>query len=318
MSEIKKILCTGSTGFIISNFVRRVFLEKAPYSVVSLDRVSDDPSAVYINKGHNFYIADIRDQHIIDIIFDNEKPDIVIHGAAQSAVDKSLIEPNEFITNNVLGTQIIINACLKYKVKKLIYLSSDEIYGHLTNENDLPWTEENPLNPRNPYSASKASGELLVKAAHHSHGLIYNITRSCNNYGPRQTTDKLIPRIIKCILNDQKIPVYGQGLQMRDWLHVFDNCAALLTILKSGEPNQIYNISANQEYTNIEVVQAICNAMGKGHNLIDFVKDRPGHDFRYAVNCDKLKALGWKSSIKFKPGINDTIEWYKINSYALK
>jgi dTDP-glucose 4,6-dehydratase len=200
----------------------------------------------------------------------------------------------------------------------LIYISTDEVYGHLTNEDDEAWSETAVLNPRNPYSASKAAGELLVRAANQSHGLTYNITRSSNNYGPRQTSEKLIPKIIKCITEDKKIPVYGQGLQIRDWTYVSDNCDGILTVLNNGVPNETYNIASNQEVTNIEVVQKICNVMGKGHNLIEFVKDRPGHDFRYSINASKLKTLGWEPKVKFKDGIEQCISWYMANQWFLK
>ena len=325
MPNIKKVLITGSTGFIFSNFIRKIVYEsnrnreKYPYSVVSIDRVSGNGNLVYINENHTFHIADIRDSHIIDRIFQYERPEIVIHGAAETFVDSSLNDPNPFITSNVLGTQVIINACLKHNVEKMIYISTDEVYGQLTGETDASWTEESPLDPRNPYSASKAAGELLVKAAHHSHGLIYNITRSSNNYGPRQTAEKLIPKTIKCILEGQKIPLYGQGLQIRDWTHTFDNGSALLAVLNQGEPNRTFNISANQEYPNIEVVQAICNVMEKGHELISFVEDpRKGHDFRYSVDSSKIRKLGWKPAFKFKEGIRETVEWYLNNKYFLK
>ena len=207
------------------------------------------------------------------------------------------------MSSYVLGTKVIINACIKFNVEKMIYISTDEVYGQLTNESDPLWSESAPFNPRNPYSASKAAGELLVRAAHQSHGLTYNITRSSNNYGPRQTPEKLIPKVIKSILNDQKIPVYGQGLQIRDWTHVFDNCSGILNVLNNGLPNEVYTIAANQEFTNIEVVQRICNAMDKGHSLIEFVKDRPGHDFRYGINASKIKSLGWEPKFRFKEGI---------------
>lgn len=320
MSDKLKILLTGSCGFIFSNFIRMAFNEKFPYIFTSLDRVNSQSNVLYQNKNHTFYIADIRDQHVLDRIFQFEQPDIVIHGAAESFVDYSLINPNDFMSSNVLGTQNIINSCLKHKVNKLLYISTDEVYGHLTSENDTPWTEDSLLNPRNPYSASKAAGELLVKAAHTSHGLNYNITRSSNNYGPRQTSEKLIPKAIKCILEGKKIPIYGKGLQIRDWTHVYDNCKAIMTVIEKGEANQTYNISANQEFPNIEVIQHICNAMGEGHSLIDHIDDPrgSGHDFRYAINCSKIKSLGWEPTIKFKDGIINTVEWYKNNKYSLK
>jgi dTDP-glucose 4,6-dehydratase len=316
---MKKVLLTGTCGFIFSNFIRRAIHEKQPYNFVSIDRVSGHSNALYFHKNHSFYLADIRDQHIIDKIFQFEQPDIVIHGAAESFVDYSLSDPNSFVTSNVLGTQVVINSCVKFGVERLIYISTDEVYGQLTSESDAAWTEDAAINPRNPYSASKAAGELMVKAAHQSHGLIYNITRSSNNYGPRQTPEKLIPKAIKCIMHDQKIPIYGRGLQIRDWTHVFDNCAAVLTVLNNGQPNETYNISANQELPNVEVIQKICNAMGKGHELISFIEDpRRGHDFRYSIDSSKIRELGWKPNFKFREGITETVEWYKINPWFLK
>ncbi len=317
-----KCLVTGSLGFIFSNFIRKALYEKLPYNFVTLDKavLSSSLNNLYFNKAlSSNYLADITDSHIIDRIFEVEKPDIVIHGAAESFVDYSLKDPNKFINANVLGTQNIINSSLKYGVKKLIYISTDEVYGHLTGESDESWTEESSLNPRNPYSASKAAGELLVRAANQSHGLIYNITRSSNNYGPRQTPEKLIPKVIKCIMNKEPIPVYGQGMQIRDWTHVYDNCAGIFAVLNKGEPNQVYNISANQEFTNIEVVHSICESMGEGHSLIEYIKDRDGHDFRYSINTDKIKALGWKPEIFFKKHLYDLcISWYENNKWFLK
>lgn len=317
---MKKCLITGTGGFIFGNFIRKAIHQKQPYNFVSIDKLAlSSLGSMYINNNHKFYVGDITDNHLIDVIFEHEKPDIIIHGAASTHVDNSLSNPNEFIDNNVLGTQVIINACIKHKVEKMILISTDEVYGHLTNENEPAWTEDAVINPRNPYSASKAASELLVRAANQSFGFKYNITRSSNNYGPRQTPDKLIPKVIKCILNDEKIPVYGQGLQMRDWMHVFDNCSAITTVLNSGKENETYNISTNQELSNIEIVQRICNIMGKGHNLIDFVSDRPGHDFRYSIDNAKLKELGWSPKINLKDGLTEVVEWYILNRHwALK
>lgn len=313
----RKILISGSCGFILGNYVRKAIYEQRGDAFASVDRVTaNNLNSMYWNRNHTFYPADIRDNHVMDIIFQRTQPDIVIHGAAETFVDTSIADPNSFITSNVLGTQVMINCCVKHHVKKLVYLSSDEIYGQLTDEAAPAWTEEAPLNPRNPYAASKAAGELLVKAAHATYGLIYNITRSSNNYGPRQLPEKLIPKAIKCILTGQKIPIYGEGKQMRDWTYVDDNCAAISTIVDKGEPNQVYNISAHQEFTNLEVIQRVCNAMGKGHQLMDFIKDpRPGHDFRYAVDTAKLESLGWKPTYSFKDGIALTTDWFILNKW---
>jgi len=318
----QKVLITGSCGFIFGNFIRKAIYEKHPYSFVSIDRVNSNAiNSMYWNKNHTFHIADIRDQHVIDTIFQFEKPDIVIHGAAETFVDYSLSDPNSFVTSNVLGTQVIINACIKHDVKKLIYISTDEVYGQLTSEDEPSWTEESIIRPRNPYAATKAAGEFMVQAANQSHGLIYNITRSANNYGPRQTPEKLIPKAIKNVLAGTPIPIYGQGLQLRDWTHVFDNCAGIFTVLESGVPNETYNISANQKFANIEVIQKVCNVMQKGHDLITFVEDprKTGHDFRYSIDSTKLQKLGWKPTIKLSDGLaNLCIPWYLNNQWWFK
>lgn len=316
----KKILVTGSCGFIFSSFVRRVIYNKLPYTIVSVDKVANKQlNSVYWNKNHAFHIADINDQHILDLIFDYEKPDIVIHGAAETSVDCSLKDPSLFARTNVVGTQNVINSAIKYDVENFVYISTDEVYGHLSSENDSSWKEEVALNPRNPYSASKAAGELLVKAAHQTYGLNYTITRCSNNYGPRQTTNKLIPKIIKSIYDNEKIPIYGQGAQLREWTHVYDNCSAILTILEKGIINNVYNISSNQEFSNIEIVQKICNLMNKGHDLISFIPDpRSGHDFRYSVDSSKIRQLGWSPSLSLKEGLQETIEWYSNNKWFLK
>lgn len=282
-----------------------------------MDKVNNNANSTYYNKNHTFYIADITNQHILNTIFELEKPDIVIHGAAESFVNTSLLDPNLFITNNVLGTQNIINACVKSKIEKLIYISSDEIYGQLKSEDEKSWKEADLADPRNPYAASKYAGEVLVKSAYHSYGLEYNITRCSNNYGPRQFPEKLIPKAIKNILNNEKVPIYGEGKQIRDWTHVFDNCQAIIDIMQKGSPNEVYNISANQEFTNLEVINKICTIMDNRHDLISFIEDPRGsaHDFRYSVNCDKLKALGWKPEYKFNNSIAAVISWYLSNKW---
>ncbi len=318
---MKKILITGTGGFIFSNFIRKAIFDKLPYTFVSVDKVTKTSvlNNIYQNKSHVFHIGDISDPHFVNVLFEYERPDIVIHGAAESFVDDSLKEPNKFIQANVMGTQVITSACVKWGVEKLIYISTDEVYGQLESETEAAWTEESPLKPRNPYSASKAAGELIVRAAGTSFGLNYNITRSSNNYGPRQTSEKLIPKVIKCVLEGTKIPIYGQGLQIRDWTYVMDNCGGIISVLTDGKPNETYNISANQEFTNIEVIQKICNAMGRGHDLISFIPDpRGGHDFRYSIDCSKIKELGWKSGFRFKEGIVNTVDWYQKNLWFLK
>ena len=318
----QKILLTGTAGFIAGNFIRKAIFDKLPYEFVSIDKITNNNllNNIFVNKSHQFYMNNICDRHFIDLIFQYHKFDYLIHYAASTHVDKSIESANEFIENNVLGTQVLIDACVKHNVK-MLYFSTDEVYGALKSENDISWTEDSEISPNNPYAASKAAGELLVKAAGKTHGLDYVITRSSNIYGPRQTPDKLIPKIIKCILEDKSIPIYGKGMQIRDWTNVIDNAQAVVKILENWKSGEIYNISANQEFSNIEVVQEICNFMNKGHNLITFVEDRKGHDFRYSINSSKIKKLGWSPSYRFKGpegGLSHTVNWYKANQWFLK
>jgi dTDP-glucose 4,6-dehydratase len=317
-----KVLITGVWGFIFANFMRHVsFNGLKGYEWISIDDHSS-PLAYYNHvsnrgiKDDKQFSFDINDKTLLDIVFQKEQPDIVIHAAAQTSVDKSLINPDLFNRTNVQGTQSIVDACIRWNVKKIIMVSTDEIYGELKSENDPPWKEDAIPNPRNPYSKSKYEGEQIVIKS----GLTYNITRSSNNYGERQTSDKLIPHTIKCILENKPIPIYGQGMQIRDWIYVIDNCDAILTILKSGKPNEIYNIGANNEMSNIEMVQRICKILGRGYDLIKHIPDPRGdaHDFRYAMNSDKLRALGWAPKFKLGEGLTNTCKWYEKNTWALK
>jgi dTDP-glucose 4,6-dehydratase len=325
---MKKVLITGSGSFIGGNFIRKAIYDQnqkkeRSYSFASVDRITANNTAnavnsLYWNKNHKFYPADIRDQHVMDVIFQIERPDIVISWAAETHVDNSLTDPNSFVTSNVLGTQVLINCCVKHKVKRLIYCSTDEVMGQLTSENESSWTEIDIPNPRNPYAASKYCGEVLIKAANVSFGLNYNITRSSNCYGPHQTCDKLIPKAIKCILDGKLIPIYGQGLQIRDWTHVIDNVNAMQLILDKAPPNEIYNISANQEFSNIEVIHEICKYMGKNTDSIQFITDPRGnaHDFRYSVNSSKIRELGWAPTMQFKKDIGENcVDWYIANRH---
>jgi dTDP-glucose 4,6-dehydratase len=316
-----KLLVTGSGGFIFSNFVRYVLKNSKSYEIVSIDKclLPQTINTLYSNKSHKFYIGDIADKHFVNTIFEIERPDFVINGAASSFVDDAIKDATDFIYNNIMGTQVIIDACLKWKVNKLLQISTDETLGQLTDENAPSWTEDAPLNPRNAYSASKASAELLVRAASETHGLKYNITRSCNNYGPRQPRRNLIPVIIANIIEKKPVPIYGQGMQIRDWIHVQDNCSAILKVLESAPDNETYNISAKQEFTNIEVFHEITKAMGQGYDLLTFVEDRKGHDFRYSIDNKKILELGWKPEWKFKSeGIQHTVDWMTANYWWLE
>ncbi len=314
-----KVMVTGSGGFIFSNFMRLAQREESEYEFVSLDKVAQAKNLknIYEHRKQKFHFADVSDRHIMERIFQVEQPDIVIHGAAESHVDDSIADTDPFIISNVLGTQIVTDMCVKYSVKRLIFISTDEVYGQLKDERAEAWSEDACMAPRNPYSSTKAAGELIVLAAHETHGLNYNITRACNNFGPRQQLKNLVPKVIRCIVNEESIPVYGQGAQMREWIHVSDNCKAILAIMK-GPANEAYNISAGYEISNIELVHHLCNSLEGGHNLITFVKDRAGHDFRYAIDSSKLRELGWSPSLKFKDGLKDTCDWYLRNRWFLR
>ena len=314
-----KLMITGSGGFIFGNFIRQVFYERMPYTISSIDRVRDSHIIhnIYVNTDHQFYIADVRDPHIMHVIFQKERPDVVIHGAAESCVDKSINSTLPFTTSNVVGTQNIIDECLKLDAR-LIYMSTDEVYGSLKSDTDASWSEDAPLNPRNTYSASKAAGELLVRAAYETHGLRYNIVRASNNYGPWQTNEKFIPRIIQRVLNNEEVPIYGKGDQIRDWIHVYDTCSAIWSVIDKAPNTEVYNITAKQEFMNLEVAQIVCNTLGRGHELLKHVEDRPGHDFRYSMTNDKLKDLGWEPKFKFRDGIQQTCQWYVSNKFALQ
>jgi dTDP-glucose 4,6-dehydratase len=306
-----KLMITGSGGFIFANFIRQVFFAKLPYLISSIDRVRDSHIVhnIYVNADHSFYIADIRDPHIMHVVFQKERPDVVIHGAVENDSNNTTM-----ITSNVVGTQNIIDECIKTG-SKLIYMSTDEVYGGMQKETEPPWNEGVPLNPLNTFAATKASGELLVKAAR---GLSFNIVRASNNYGPWQMSSKFIPGIIRKVLGNEDISIFGDGRQLRDWIHVFDTCSALFKIIDKGVDGEVYNISARQEFMNLEVAQIVCNTLGAGHNLIKHVEDRPEYSFRRAISNDKIKSLGWVPEYKFRDGIQQTCQWYVNNKFVLK
>jgi len=304
----KKVLITGSCGFVMGNFLRKAIYERAAYNFVSIDRVNSNViNSMYWNKNHIFHVADIRDRHVLDIIFQFEKPDIVIHGASET------MDINNFTTSNFVGTQNIIDACVKHNVERLIYTSTDAVYQASTN----PIDESSPINPKTLYAATKAAGELLIKAASQTYGLKYNITRAATNYGPRQMSNHLIPSAIKSILNSQNMAIDTKATS--DWTHVFDYCSAILTILENGVSNETYNVAANQEFSNIEVLQKICTSMNKPDALSLFADDsEAASESAKLLNTDKTKSIGWKPHYKLKDGIVGTTEWYTNNQWFLK
>lgn len=310
MAKRKKILILGSGGFIFSNFIRQSFYDKLPYTISSIDRVRESHIIhnIYVNTNHSFHIADIRDSHILHVLFEKERPEIVIHGVEES--DHNNIE--SMISTNLLGTQNVINECVKLG-SKLIYLSTNRVYGDLCDEHRSPYIETDPINPESTFAATKASSELLIKA---TKGLSYNIIRLSDSYGPWQTVNNLIPNIINSIFKETNINIYGSGYQTRDWTHVLDICSALFTIIESGKDKEIYNVTSKQEFSNLEVAQLICNVFGKGHELINHVEKDVIK--RYAMNNDKIKILGWEPQLKLRDGLTQVCQWYLNNKYVIQ
>ena len=308
---MKKILITGSCGFIFSNFVKN--LDKySNYKFVSVDKIIDSYNLRNIPTNHPFYMGDVANEQFMDNVFKIEKPNFVIHGSAQSFVDDSIKNAQVFVDSNIVATQVMVDLSLKYGVEKFHYCGTDEVYGQLQ-KGDEAWTEESITKPRNPYSATKLAGELIVYAASQTHGLKYNITRCANNFGPVQPPRNLIPKIITCLINNKPIPIHGNGDNYREWIYVLDHCNAIMKILEDGKDNNIYNIGSGLELSNLEVVEKISIIMNKKPQ-INFIKDRAGHDKRYSVNFDKLKKIGWKSEFShFDKMINYTIQWYIDN-----
>lgn len=329
---MKTILVTGGAGFIGSNFVN-LMIEKHPdYNIINIDSLTyagnlENLSDIDTFDKYTFIKTDIRDREAIDQIFKDYDIDYVVNFAAESHVDRSIEDPEVFLTTNIIGTQVLLDTakkywkinpddkyCKKYKEGvKFLQVSTDEVYGAL-GDTGL-FTETMPLMPNSPYSASKTSADLIVRAYSQTFGMPVNITRCSNNYGPYQFPEKLIPLIINNCLKGNVLPVYGDGMQVRDWLHVKDHCEAIDTVLNKGKNGEVYNIGGNNEKANIEIVKLIIKALGKSEDLIKYVKDRPGHDRRYAIDNTKITTeLGWKPSYTFEEGIKETIQWYLDNT----
>ena len=316
----KKILVTGGAGFIGGNFVHYMVDKYPNYMIVNLDALTyagnlETCQPVEGKLNYKFVKGDIADREFIFDLFEKEKFDIVVNFAAESHVDRSVTDPEIFIKTNVLGTQVLMDASRTYGVERYHQVSTDEVYGDLPlDRQDLFFTEETPLHTSSPYSASKASADLLVFAYHRTFGLPITISRCSNNYGPYHFPEKLIPLMISRALNNEPLPVYGNGENVRDWLHVYDHCAAIDLILHKGKVGEVYNVGGHNERTNLEVVKTILKALNKPEALITYVKDRPGHDLRYAIDPQKLEnELGWKPTYNFDTGIQQTIEWYLNN-----
>ena len=314
---MKKMLITGGAGFIGSNFIHYILSKYNDYQVINLDKLTyaanlETLKDIEDNKNYKFIHGDIADKEFIFKLFEDKKFDIVINFAAESHVDNSILNPQIFTITNILGTQVLLDACRKYNIKRFHQVSTDEVYGELPlDDKNILFTEKTPLNPSSPYSASKASADMLVKSYYRTYSLPITISRCSNNYGPYQHLEKLIPLMISKAINNDNLPVYGNGLNVRDWLHVYDHCTAIDLIIHEGKIGEIYNIGGNNEKSNIDVVKIILKELGKSEKLIKYVNDRPGHDLRYAIDSTKIKtSLNWKPVYSFEKGILDTIKWY--------
>lgn len=316
----KNILVTGGAGFIGSNFIYYMQRIHPEYRLVCLDALTYAGNLYTLDEAKKspdfrFVRGDITDRKLVYELCEDERFDLIINFAAESHVDRSITEPEVFLRTNILGTQVLLDACNKYSVARFHQVSTDEVYGDLPLDRpDLFFTEDTPIHTSSPYSASKASADLLVMAYHRTYGTPATISRCSNNYGPFQFPEKLIPLMISRALAEEALPVYGEGLNVRDWLYVDDHCKAIDMITDSGRIGEVYNIGGHNEKRNIDVVRTILRTVGKDESLITHVKDRPGHDRRYAIDPSKIKAeLGWEPETAFDNGIRKTIEWYLDN-----
>lgn len=311
------ILITGGAGFIGSNFIDYMLAKYPQYHIVCVDALTyagkiENLEAAMKAVNFSFYHANICDKEAIEKIFVAEKPDIVVNFAAESHVDRSIESPEVFLKTNVLGVQVLMETCRKFGMIRFHQISTDEVYGDLPlDRTDLLFTEESPIRTSSPYSASKASADLLVMAYYRTYGLPVTISRCSNNYGPRQLSEKLIPLMIEHALQDMPLPVYGDGRNVRDWIYVQDHCEAIDLIIHGGNIGEIYNVGANEEWSNIDIVRKICKQLDKPESLITYVSDRKGHDLRYALDSTKLKVeLGWSPKVEFEDGLRETINCY--------
>lgn len=310
---MERILVTGGAGFIGSNFIRYM-LENHSYEIINLDALTycgnlENLADVEDDPRYTFVKGSITDKELVNRLIADS--DAVVNFAAESHVDRSIEDPGIFIRTNVMGTQTLLEASRRHGVERFIQISTDEVYG---SAEEGYFTEDTPLAPNSPYSASKASADLIVRAYNRTYGLPANITRCSNNYGPYQFPEKLIPLMITNALEDKPLPVYGDGMNVRDWIHVYDHCRAIDLVLHHGRVGEVYNIGGNNERRNIEIVKLIIRELGKDESLIKFVDDRPGHDRRYAIDASKIMdELGWRPTYSFEEGIRETIQWYIEN-----
>ncbi|MBR1796741.1 MAG: dTDP-glucose 4,6-dehydratase [Clostridiales bacterium] len=314
------IIVTGGAGFIGSNFVFHMLKAHPDYRIICLDKLTyagnlSTLEPVMDNPNFRFVKADICDKEAVDKLFEEEKPDIVVNFAAESHVDRSIENPQIFLETNIIGTSVLMDACRKYGIKRYHQVSTDEVYGDLPLDRpDLFFTEETPIHTSSPYSSSKAGADLLVLAYHRTYGLPVSLSRCSNNYGPYHFPEKLIPLMIIRALHDESLPVYGDGMNVRDWLYVEDHCKAIDLIIHEGKVGEVYNVGGHNEMANIDIVRLILKELNKPESLITYVTDRKGHDRRYAIDPTKIhNDLGWLPETKFADGIVKTIKWYLDN-----
>lgn len=315
-----KIIVTGGAGFIGSNFIFHMLKSHPEDYIICLDKLTyagnlSTLAPIMDNAHFRFVRADICDRKAVDALFEEEHPNMVVNFAAESHVDRSIENPQLFLETNIIGTSVLMDACRKYGIQRYHQVSTDEVYGDLPLDRpDLFFTEATPIHTSSPYSSSKASADLLVLAYYRTYGLPVTISRCSNNYGPYHFPEKLIPLMIINALHDKPLPVYGDGQNVRDWLYVEDHCRAIDLILQKGRVGEVYNVGGHNEMKNIDIVKLICKALGKPESLIHFVKDRKGHDRRYAIDPAKNhRELGWLPETKFADGIQKTIQWYLDN-----
>ncbi|MCX5713878.1 MAG: dTDP-glucose 4,6-dehydratase [Candidatus Omnitrophica bacterium] len=315
-----RIVVTGGAGFIGSEFVRQLAkrglspqIERDCPHIIVIDKLTyaGDLKRLDSAKGRfTFYKTDICDKNKIFSIVQKEKPGVMVNFSAETHVDRSIVDSSSFITTNIIGTKVLLDACLKYKIKKFVHISTDEVYGEI--ERGV-FREDSPLQPNSPYSASKAAADLLIKSYIRTYGLSAIIIRPSNNYGPWQYPEKFIPVAIHRVLKNKKIPVYAKGLNVREWLYVSDCAQGIILLLSKGKPGEIYNLGSGVSRRNIDLAKALLDKMLKTHGLIEFVKDRPGHDLRYSLDSVKIKKLGWAPKIDLDTGLQKTIDWYTQN-----
>lgn len=311
-----RILVTGGAGFMGSNFIRYILNKYPDYEIINLDKLTyagnlDNLRDVQLNPRYRFCKGDIRDEYIVNSLM-AQNIEAVINYAAETHVDRSILGPESFILTDVVGTYILLEAAKKYKVSRYIQISTDEVYGEIKKGR---FYEESPFKPRSPYSASKAGGDHLVQAYYITYNLPTIRTHSCNFYGPYQYPEKLIPLFITNLIEGKKAPLYGKGNEIREWIYTQDHVRAIDLLLHKGQPGEVYNIGTGQERRNIEVTRAILKEIGQDEEMIEYVEDRPGHDFRYALDWLKLKSLGWEPEYKFEDGLKETIAWYKNHQW---